>query len=333
MMESAIVLGAGSWGTALAAMLALRGVKVQFWGRDEELMAEMASTRRNTRYLPEMEIPDGVVPVSSLDALKPVELVVFVTPSKALPGMAEQLRQKGLVSAGTVLLSCSKGVELDTGRCMTEILHAEFPEMKVAALSGPNHAEEISKRMASAAVVACKDEATAQVLQQTFSLPWFRCYTSTDVSGVEWAGAMKNPYAIGAGIAKGLGLGDNAIAALVTRALAEMVRLGVASGGRTETFYGLSGVGDLVATCYSEHSRNHRAGLALGRGKSLDEIVSSTRMVAEGVPNTQSLWQCARQREVRTPLLDAVYAVLYEGKPPQEALRELFSRDLRAEVD
>jgi glycerol-3-phosphate dehydrogenase (NAD(P)+) len=333
MMESATVLGAGSWGTALAVMLAERGLKVQFWGRDEALMSEMAVTRRNGRYLSDLEIPEEVEPVSSLAALRPAPLVVFVTPSKALAGLAREMRTLGLVGKDTVLLSCSKGVELGTGRCMTEILHGVFPEVTVAALSGPNHAEEVAHRMPSAAVVGCLDEAIAVKLQQTFSLPWFRCYTSTDVLGLEWAGAMKNPYAIAAGIAKGLGLGDNAIAALVTRALAEMVRLGGVSGGRAETFYGLSGVGDLVATCYSEHSRNHRVGVMLGQGKKLDEIVSGTRMVAEGVPNTESLWLCARERGVRTPLLDEVYAVLYEQKSPREALRELLNRDLRPEVD
>ncbi|TLD69715.1 NAD(P)-dependent glycerol-3-phosphate dehydrogenase [Phragmitibacter flavus] len=333
MMESATVLGAGSWGTALAAMLAARGLRVQFYGRDEALMAEMAVTRRNGRYLTDVEIPAEVEPVSSLQALRPAPLVVFVTPSKSMAALAAEMGSLGLVDESTVLLSCSKGVELGTGRCMTEILHGVFPQVTVAALSGPNHAEEIARRMPSAAVVGCLDEGMAIRLQQTFSLPWFRCYTSTDVLGVEWAGAMKNPYAIAAGIAKGLGLGDNAIAALVTRALAEMVRLGVASGGRTETFYGLSGVGDLVATCYSEHSRNHRVGLMLGQGRSLSDIMGGMRMVAEGVPNTESLWLCARGRGVRTPLLDEVHAVLYEQKSPREALRELFSRDPRPEVD
>lgn len=333
MMESAIVLGAGSWGTALAVLLAKRGLRVQIWGRDEELMAEMAQCRRNLRYLPELEIPARVEPVSDFAKLRVAPLVVWVTPSKVLKRVAEELQKQGVVGESTVLLSCSKGVELNTGKCMTEILAGVFAGQSVAALSGPNHAEEISRDMASAAVVACEDEEVAQRLQVTFTLPWFRCYTSTDVRGVEWAGAMKNPYAIAAGMAKGMGLGDNAIAALVTRALAEMVRLGTACGGRTETFYGLSGVGDLVATCYSEHSRNHRVGLMLGQGKTLEEVVSSTRMIAEGVPNTESLWHEARLRGVRTPLLDEIYAILYQNKEPQMALRELLSRDLRPEVD
>ena len=235
---------------------------------------------------------------------------------------------------GEVLLSCTKGIDLETGETdVGDSWRGLFPNHALAALSGPNHSEEIAQRLPSAAVVGAADQDVAVRLQAVFTLPWFRCYTSDDITGVEWAGAMKNPYAIAAGIARGLNLGDNAIAALVTRALAEMVRLGVKMGGRTETFYGLSGVGDLVATCYSEHSRNNRVGKLLGQGKSLDEITASTRMIAEGVPNTESLWRCARKIDASTPLLDEVYAVLYEGKSPRSALRELLGRDPRPETD
>lgn len=333
MIRSALVLGAGSWGTAIADMLAVRGLDVQFWGRDEALMTEMATTRRNARYLPGLELASSINMASDLGKLRPADLVVFVTPSKTQAALAGQLKEAQLVSEKSVLLSCSKGVELGSGRRMSEILADVFPDSAVAALSGPNHAEEISQKKPSAAVVACENEEVAIALQHAFAVPWFRCYTSTDVVGVEWGGAMKNPYAIASGIAKGLALGDNATAALVTRALAEMVRVGVASGGRVETFYGLSGVGDLVGTCYSEHSRNYRVGTLLGQGKSLTEILEGMRMVAEGVPNTESLYHCARQQDARTPLLDEIYAILYKGKSPKEALKELFSRGLRAEVD
>ncbi len=333
MLESAIVLGAGSWGTALAGMLAHRGLRVQFWGRDEALMHEIATNRLNTRYLPDYRIPDSVIPVHDLAALEPARLVVWVTPSKVLRSVAEESRKHGFITRDTISLSCSKGIELKTGDRMTEILAEVFPDTIHAALSGPNHAEEISKHMATAAVVACQCEETARLLQSVFTLPWFRSYTSQDVAGVEWAGALKNPYAIAAGIAKGMRLGDNAIAALVTRALAEIVRLGVARGGTLETFYGLSGVGDLVATCYSEHSRNHRLGKMLGEGWKLTDALASSRMVVEGVPNTESLWQCAKETGVRTPLLDEIYRVLYEDKPPHLALRELLSRDPRPETD
>jgi glycerol-3-phosphate dehydrogenase (NAD(P)+) len=314
-------------------MLAQRGLEVQFWGRDEALMREMGETRRNARYLPTLLFSEGVRPMHRLEALQSAELVVFVTPSKGLRHVAVNLREAGVLRGGEVLLSCTKGIEMDSGKTMSGVLAEIFPNHPHAALSGPNHAEEIAQQMPSAAVVACAQQDAAVALQSCFTLPWFRCYTTDDVAGVEWAGAMKNVYAIAAGITRGLNLGDNAIAALVTRGLAEMVRLGVAHGGQVETFYGLSGVGDLVATCYSEHSRNSRLGRQLGEGMPLAEIIASSRMVAEGVPNTESLWHRARAARVRTPLMDAVHAVLYEGQPPRAALRELLGRDPRRETE
>ncbi|HSI64084.1 MAG TPA: NAD(P)H-dependent glycerol-3-phosphate dehydrogenase, partial [Candidatus Saccharimonadia bacterium] len=299
------------------------------------LMSDMAATRKNERYLPDMEIHERVQPIHDFAALKAssADLIVFVVPSKGLRAVSAQLHEAGVLRGGEVLLSCTKGIEMTTGMTMSGVLGDVFPDHRHAALSGPNHAEEISRQMPSAGVVACDDAESARALQACFTLPWFRCYTSEDVLGVEWAGAMKNVYAIAAGIARGLNLGDNAIAALVTRGLAEMVRLGVARGGQVETFYGLSGVGDLVATCYSEHSRNNRVGRLLGQGMPLSEIVASTRMIAEGVPNTESLWHSARQADVRTPLMDEVYGVLYENKSPKKALRELLGRDPRPEND
>ena len=333
MIESAIVLGAGSWGTALAATLAERGLRVQFWGRDQALMAEIAHSRCNARYLPSLQLPESLRMTSDFAALEPAELLVFVVPSRGIHEVARLTAATGIGREGSIVLSCTKGIELDSGLRMSEILAESFPEAGLAVLSGPNHAEEVSQRMATAAVVAARESAVSRAVQECFTLPWFRCYTSDDVPGVEWGGALKNPYAIAAGIAHGLHLGDNAIAALVTRALAEMVRLGVAKGGQAETFFGLSGVGDLVATCYSEHSRNHRVGNALASGQSLEAIMRSTTMIAEGVPNTLSLHQSARAVGVRTPLLDAIHDVLYGGKSPPLALRELLSRDPRPEAD
>jgi glycerol-3-phosphate dehydrogenase (NAD(P)+) len=332
-MHSAIVLGAGSWGTALASALAERGLHVQFWGREPSLMANIERTRRNERYLPSLQLPDNVVATHDLKALKPADLLVFVVPSKGIADVASAVAAAGLGFDLPTVLSCTKGIELHSARRMSEILGDALPGCPIAALSGPNHAEEVAQRQATAAVVAAKDEAIAKRVQDCFRLPWFRCYTTTDIIGVEWAGAMKNPYAIAAGIAAGLNLGDNASAALVTRALAEMVRLGVARGGRSETFFGLSGVGDLVATCYSKHSRNHRLGLALASGQSLADATASSSMIAEGVPNTLSLRECAQATGVRTPLLDAIYDVLYQGKAPVHALRELLGREPRGEAE
>lgn len=333
MIQSATVIGAGSWGTAIASMLSLRGLNVQFWGRDAELMTQIRETRRNERYLPQLQLPENIAVTSDLAALQPADMLVFVVPSKAMRATAELVAQSGAASKARVLVSCAKGIELETGRRMSEMIGESIPGVPLAVLTGPNHAEEVAHRLATAAVVACADEEIAKAVQSCFTLPFFRTYTTDDIAGAEWAGAMKNPYAIAAGIALGLKLGDNAIAALVTRALAEMVRLGVAEGGKIETFYGLSGVGDLMATCYSEHSRNHRVGLMLGQGKPLDEIIASTRMVAEGVPNTASLRRAAKEKNVRTPLLDEIYALLYEGKPAKEGMKALLSRDPRPEAD
>jgi len=214
---------------------------------------------------------------------------------------------------------------------MSQILADVFPANPVGILTGPNHAEEIAKDLVTCAVVASENEELAIALQDLFTLPHFRVYTTHDVAGIELGGAVKNVYALAAGMAHGLGLGDNAVAALVTRALAEMTRLGVALGGEKETFSGLSGVGDLIVTCFSEHSRNHRVGLALGSGKNLKEAVDSLGMVAEGVPNTLSIYEAARKVGVRAPILDAVYSVLYQDKPASIAMRELLSRDPRPE--
>lgn len=331
-MKSAIVIGAGSWGTALAAVLGWRGLQVQFWGRDAALMSEMAAKRQNSRYLPDLVLPPNVEVVVEKAALRAADLLVFVVPTKGLRAAAAEIAGT-TAAACRVVVSCTKGLEMDSGLRMSEVLASFFPKSTLAVLTGPNHAEEVAAKQATAAVVACADDEVAREVQQVFTLPFFRCYTTDDVTGAEWGGALKNPYAIAAGIARGMRLGDNAIAALVTRALAEMSRIGVAMGGRAETFQGLSGVGDLVATCYSEHSRNHRVGLLLGQGRGLEDILSSTRMIAEGVLNTASLHQAAKARGVRTPLLDEIHAVLHEGKPPHEGMRALLSRDPRPEVD
>lgn len=332
-LKTAIVLGAGSWGTALAALLAERGLRVQFWGRDDSLMREIQEQRCNRRYLPGLVLPDTVFPTHRMEDLKPADLVLFVVPSKGIRAVAQQLAVSAVLTGSEILVSCTKGIELDTGERMSEVIGDCLPGHPLVALSGPNHAEEISQKQPAAAVVACEQNDVVRLVQDCFSLPWFRCYTTDDVIGVEWAGALKNVYAISAGIARGMNLGDNAIAALVTRALAEMARFGISVGGRAETFSGLSGVGDLVTTCYSEHSRNNRVGKLLGQGMPLAEIISSTRMVAEGVPNTESLYRCARKAGARTPLLDEVYAILYQDKPAKLAMKDLLSRDPRPETD
>jgi len=332
-IERATVLGSGSWGTALACASADCGAQVTLWGRDPEVVGTVNTTRQNSRFLPDITLPEGISATTDLAAaVTDADLVLVVVPSRAMGSVAEQLAGTPL-RPGAVLISCTKGIDLSSGMRMTELLQAACPDHPVAVLSGPNHAEEIGARQAAAAVIGSADPGVAVTLQKFFTLPWLRAYTSADVAGIEWAGAVKNVFAIAAGTADGLGLGDNAKAALVTRGLAEMVRIGIAHGGSRETFQGLSGVGDLIATCYSRHSRNNRLGHMLGQGKTLVETVASMSMVAEGVPNTESIHAAARRAGVRTPLIDAVYTVLYGGKRPQEALQELLSRDPRPEVE
>ena len=326
------VVGAGSWGTALALVLAERGADVSLYCRNPRQAETMAGTRENADYLPGIRLPGSISVTAELSRVATAPLVLVVTPSAAVASTAASLA--GLVREDAILVSCSKGIEAHTGQRMSQVLRQHLPDRAVAVLSGPNHAEEVGKRLATASVVGCEDRAVAELLQEAFRLPWFRVYSSTDVAGIELGGAMKNVFAIGGGIAEGLGLGDNAKAALVTRGLAEMTRLGTAMGGRAETFQGLSGVGDLVVTCYSEHSRNHRLGRALGQGKTIGEAQAEMgHMVVEGVPNTASVHEAARVAGVETPIIDAVHAVLHEGKDPGAALADLFSRQPKPEAD
>jgi glycerol-3-phosphate dehydrogenase (NAD(P)+) len=329
-MNSVAVIGAGSWGTALAFTAAQKCSRVVLWGRDEKTAAEINRHHTNHRYLPDAVLPPVITATASLTDIRDAEAVIMAVPSRSFRSVCGAVAAVG-ISPDTILLSCTKGIEKDTSLRMTQILHELLPRNPVAVLSGPNHAEEIVRRLAAAAVIGSTDPDAAQRLQQLFTLPWFRSYTSDDITGIEWGGAVKNVFAIAAGISEGLGLGDNARAALVTRGLAEMTRLGIAAGGRFETFQGLSGVGDLIVTCFSRHSRNNRAGNLLGKGQRLEDIVASMKMVAEGIPNTESIFLAARNFGVRTPIIDQVYAILYQHKPCEAALSELLSRDPRPE--
>ncbi len=329
-MKSAAILGAGSFGTAISRLLAPRLEQVTLIARDRGHADAINRERRNPQYLADIELGPNVTAQSGVEAAMGHDLVVFAVPTSATRATAGDLARAGL-AAGVPLLSCAKGIEFETGERMSEILGDCFPDNPIAALSGPNHAEEIARDLATCAVIGSGDAVLAGRLQELFTLPHFRSYTTDDVAGLEYGGAIKNVYAIAAGMAHGLGVGDNAVAALVTRALAEMTRLGTALGGRAETFAGLSGVGDLIVTCFSEHSRNHRVGLAIGRGHSLESAVAALGMVAEGVPNTRSIHGLARRAGVRTPIIDAVYRILYDGQPAPEAMRELLNRDRRPE--
>lgn len=328
--QSAAILGAGSLGTALAKLLAPKLTCIRFVSIDPRCAEGINRDHRNPKYLSDIELPAHIEATTDHREVLEMPLIIFAVPTVGIRSEADKLAALGLPKEAA-LLSCAKGIERHTGERMSQILREVFPENPIGILTGPNHAEEIARDLVTCAVVASDNPLLASRLQELFTLPHFRAYTSDDVAGVEIGGAVKNVYAIAAGMAHGLGLGDNAVAALVTRALAEMTRLGVALGGRPETFAGLSGVGDLVVTCFSEHSRNHRVGLALGTGKSLEEAVASLGMVAEGVPNTLSIHDAARAAGVRTPIIDAVYSILYQNRPAALAMRDLLERDPRPE--
>ncbi len=330
--KTAAIIGSGSFGTAIAKILASKLDSVLLVGREPEVAASINSDHRNSRYLPDVVLPTNVIASVAIADAREYPLVIFAVPTSATRACAEEIARSGM-SETSVLLSCAKGIEKRSGERMSEILREILPGNPIAVLSGPTHAEEMAVGQATCAVIGAEDTEIADALQCLFTLPHFRPYTSADLAGIELGGAIKNVYAIAAGVSHGLGLGDNAVAALVTRALAEMTRLGTALGGQMETFAGLSGVGDLIVTCFSVHSRNHRVGLAIGQGKTLDEIVNSLGMVAEGVPNTASIHEAARKANVRTPIIDAMFSILYEGKPAAEAMTELLSRDTRTECE
>ncbi len=324
------ILGAGGWGTALSVLWAKKGHDVSLWGNNPARVDRIRETRENEDYLPGVQLPDAIRLTNSLKDCAGADLIVFVTPSTALRTIATRLREV-VANDNTVVLTCTKGIEHGTGMRMSEILHEILPAHPRAVLSGPNLAAEVSRDLPTAAVLACSETEYAVELQGYLGSSRFRIYTGEDLTGIELGGALKNVFAIAAGASDGLGLGDNSKAALVTRALAEMIRLGTIMGGKLPSFYGLSGVGDLILTCFSGRSRNWHVGERLGRGQSLRQITSSMQMVAEGIPTTKSAYECARKLKVETPIIDQVHALLYEGKTPKQAMKELLARNQKAE--
>jgi glycerol-3-phosphate dehydrogenase (NAD(P)+) len=324
------IVGAGSWGTALAVLLLENRLPVTLWGHDATHIEKVAATRENADYLPGIRLPEELCLTAALEDLAACDLVLLVTPSKAMREVAARLATTSLAESA-VLLSCTKGVERGSGLRMSEILAECFPGNPVAVLSGPSHAEEVVRKLPTAVVLGAGHPEVRLRLQQAFATSFFRPYTSEDVAGIELGGALKNIFALAAGICDGLGLGDNAKAALITRSLAELIRLGAALGGRRETFQGLSGLGDLMVTCFSRHSRNRAVGERLGRGERLAEIIATMNMVAEGVPTTYSAHECARRFGVDTPIIDQVRALLDGVVGPRETAANLITREHKAE--
>jgi glycerol-3-phosphate dehydrogenase (NAD(P)+) len=332
-MESISIIGGGGWGTALAVMIAKNGHTVRWWVRRQALAETLDRERVNHQYLPGIAIPKSIIITSQLPEAAKADVVLFVTPSTALREVVESLSATASLRSDTILISAVKGLEHGTGLRMSEIIATIFPGHPIAVLSGPNHAIEVANFTPTATVIGASLEEIGKQLQRIISTKSFRAYTSSDIIGIEVGGALKNIFAIAAGIADGLGLGDNSKAALITRSLAEMARLGLALGGKRETFQGLSGAGDLIVTCFSRHSRNRRVGERIGRGEQIKEIQSSMQMVAEGVPTARSAKDCATRLAIATPIVNEVYSILYENASPAAAMERLISRAFRAEED
>ena len=329
-LDRIAVIGAGGWGTALSLIWAKRGHAVSLWGNNAARVEQIRKSRENSVYLPGAALPESVGLTSELGDCANANLVVFVTPSTVLRPIASRFKAC-ITNENAVILSCVKGLEYDTGKRMSQILTEIFPAHAVAVLSGPNLAIEVARELPSASVLACTRPSCATELQSLLGTPRLRIYTGEELIGIELGGALKNIFAIAAGAGDGLGLGDNSKAALVTRSLAEMIRLGTKMGADARTFYGLSGAGDLIATCFSRHSRNRRVGEQLGQGRTAKEIAASMQMIAEGIPTAKSAYQCARRLNVETPVIDQVYALVHQGKSATKAMEDLLARDQKAE--
>ncbi|MFZ8902009.1 MAG: NAD(P)H-dependent glycerol-3-phosphate dehydrogenase [Ilumatobacteraceae bacterium] len=324
------VIGAGSWGTTVASVVAPNASTV-LWARNAELVAAMSSTRRNDRYLPDAPLPDNLEFTASLkEAVSSADVVVMGVPSHGFRDVVSEAAQ--FVRPWVPVVSLSKGLERSSLKRMSEVVADEMPGHPVAVLTGPNLAKEIMAGQPAAAVVAIDDTTIAQELQKVFSRPALRVYTNPDVVGSEIAGVAKNVIAIASGMAAGMGFGDNTRASIITRGLAEMTRLGMAMGGEGLTFAGLAGMGDLIATCSSTQSRNNQVGLRLGRGETIDAIMESMTMVAEGVKSSPSVLDLARRHDVEMPITEQVVAVCHQGRSAVDAMSLLMQRRRRSEL-
>ncbi len=331
-MEKICVLGAGSWGTALALVVAKKGYNVSMWTLSEDQCQKVNSTRENVDYLPGVNIPKNIHITTDLkEAINDSSVIVLAVPSQAIRSVCKQI--KPFVNKNQILVDVAKGLEKGTGLRLSQVCEKELPECKYVVLSGPSHAEEVSRDIPTTVVVASEDLTTAEKIQDIFMSPKFRVYTNPDVVGVELGGALKNIIAFGAGICDGLGYGDNAKAALMTRGIREISRLGVAMGAETSTFSGLSGIGDLIVTCTSMHSRNRRAGILIGQGKSLEETLKEVKMVVEGITATEVAYEVAKKLNIEMPITNAIYSVLHDGANPNEVVDELMMRNRTHEVE
>lgn len=329
-MSKVSVIGAGSWGTALAILLEKNGHQVTLWSHREEEAKELAKSREHKSKLPGVEIPEGIEIIGDLEsALREKDVIVFAVPSVAVRSTARKVAP--YVKEGQLIVNVAKGIEETTLMTLTDIIEEEIPGAKGCVLSGPSHAEEVSRGLPTTCVVGAKDKETAEFLQNIFMSPVFRVYISPDILGIELGGALKNVIALAAGTADGLGYGDNTKAALITRGITEIARLGIAMGAKADTFYGLSGIGDLIVTCASKHSRNRKAGYLMGQGRNMQQAMDEVNMVVEGVYSAKAGLALSQKYKVEMPIIEQVNKVLFEGKAPADAVRELMVRDKKIE--
>ena len=329
-MAKVAVLGGGSWGIALAVLLHKNGHEITIWSALEKEI-EMLSTEHEHKMLPGVKLADDMIfTTDEEEAVKDKDMLVMAVASSYTRATAKRFKE--FVAPGQIIVNVAKGIEEDTVMTLTEIIEQEIPQATVAVLSGPSHAEEVGRGVPTTIVVGAKKKSTAEYIRSLFMNEVFRVYISPDVLGIELGGSLKNVVALAAGIADGLGYGDNTKAALITRGITEIGRLGMAMGGRYETFSRLTGIGDLIVTCASMHSRNRRAGILIGQGKSMEEAMAEVKMVVEGVYSAKAAMQLAKKYNVQLPIIEQVNLVLFEGKSAAEAVKDLMLRDKKIEV-
>jgi len=328
------VLSDGGWGTALATLLCKNNHQVTLWGLFPDYIQEMQKSRENPRYLPNIKLPETLQLTSNLaEAMQNCQIAVLASPSQYMRGLLTKISQLNL-KQHPIYVDIAKGIEIESLKRISQLVEEILGDVPYTVLSGPSHAEEVARSVPTAVVVAAKNPEYSKTVQKAFLNENFRVYTSDDIIGVEIGGAIKNVFAIAAGICDGMAFGDNTKAALMTRGIVEMARLGEALGGKAETFSGLSGIGDIIVTCMSQHSRNRHVGEELGRGRKLKQILNAMNgQVAEGVTTAKSAYMLAKKIKIDTPIINQVYAGLYQDKDPRKAVRELMTRDAKPEVE
>lgn len=332
MKKNIALIGAGSMGTAMAILLAKNGHDVKMWSPMHEEIEMLNSEREHIHRLPGIKLPDNVICTADIEkALNKSEVVVLAIPSQTTRENCKNI--KNYIDKKTIIVTCSKGIEESTCLILSDVIQQEIPEAITVVLSGPSHAEEIAKDIPTAVVAASEKKTAAVLIQDIFMSPKFRVYTNSDIIGVELGGALKNVIALCAGISDGLGFGDNTKAALMTRGITEIARLGLAMGAKVQTFNGLTGIGDLIVTCTSMHSRNRRAGILIGQGKSVSDALLEVKMVVEGVSTTRPAYELGKEKNVSMPITTEAYNVLFNGKNPKQAVVDLMMRDKKGEMD